>query len=158
MGIREIIGKSPFLLSVGWLSISLIFLAFTTLINWAIKLPIWTSPLLIILGLLLIVTGFICRYSAFKHLVSLNKSIKSEYTPEHFTTEGIYKSSRNPAYVGIMLMLIGSFLLAINLLMIIVLIGILIWLNNSINYEEKMLTQKFGNAYIEYKNKTPKWL
>lgn len=158
MGIKEKIRRSPFLLAIGWLILPILFLVLTTIINLAIKLPIWTSPLLIVLGLLLIVLGLVCRYSTFKRLVPLNKSIKSDYVPEQFTTDGIFKSSRNPAYVGIMLMFIGSFLLAINLLMIIVVIIIFVWLNNQINNEEKVLTQKFGKPYIEYKNKTPRWI
>ena len=158
MGIKENIRKSPFLLTAGWLLISILVSVLTIMISLAIKLSIWISPLLIMLGLLLIVIGVTYRYLAFKQLVPLNKNIAPDYVPEHFTTDGIYRWSRNPAYVGLIFMLIGSFLLAVNLLMAIVIIGGFIWLNSKINNEEKILTQKFGKPYIEYKNKTPRWI
>jgi protein-S-isoprenylcysteine O-methyltransferase Ste14 len=74
---------------------------------------------------------------------------------EQLITHGIYRYVRNPMYSGISLTILGLGLLLNN--SGVALAGML-WLGIAAvqcKREEKELTERFGSAYIEYKNSTP---
>jgi protein-S-isoprenylcysteine O-methyltransferase Ste14 len=73
-------------------------------------------------------------------------------------TQGIYKYTRNPAFVGFDLMFLGLFFAYPNLLTLAALAINVLSINNLILQEEKHLQSVFSDEYIEYKNKTPRYL
>ncbi len=70
-----------------------------------------------------------------------------------FVSNGIYKISRNPAFVGFDLMYIGICLLYCNVLTIVFSLFAIIMLHFQILEEEKYLKKTFGEKYLTYKNK-----
>jgi protein-S-isoprenylcysteine O-methyltransferase Ste14 len=74
-------------------------------------------------------------------------------------TTGIYRVSRNPMYLGLLLCLIGwSFCLA-NLLTLPWLAVFCLYINHyQIKPEEAMLNKLFGSAYSSYKKQVRRWL
>lgn len=156
MAIRTI--KTPVVLSISHLLIALAIVAITAWISSIIKLPTVTSPILSLIGLLLLVVGFVFRYSAFKWIFKVNKGFLPKYVPERLITGGVFGISRNPAYAGILLMMSGAFLLDVNLLMAIVIIIEFVHFNQMAEREEKVLNKKFGKYYISYKSKVRRWL
>jgi protein-S-isoprenylcysteine O-methyltransferase Ste14 len=71
---------------------------------------------------------------------------------------GIYKYTRNPMYLGLTIIFIGistitnawfSFILLLPLLMV--------CQKGIIEREEKYLTRKFGNEYLDYHSKVRRW-
>ncbi len=73
-------------------------------------------------------------------------------------TNGIYKISRNPAFLGFDLMYIGVTLLYSNSFTIIFSLFAITMLHLQILKEEKYLEKSFKNEYISYKNKTNRYL
>lgn len=73
-------------------------------------------------------------------------------------TNGIYKISRNPAFLGFDLMYIGVILLYSNPFTIILSIFAITMLHLQILEEEKYLEKSFKDEYISYKNKTNRYL
>lgn len=73
-------------------------------------------------------------------------------------TNGIYKISRNPAFLGFDLMYIGVILLYSNPFTIILSIFAIEMLHLQILDEEKYLEKSFKEEYISYKNKTNRYL
>ena len=73
-------------------------------------------------------------------------------------SEGIYKYSRNPAFVGFDLMYIGMCLLFCNILMIIFTIFTIIMLDLQIRQEEKYLVKRFGDKYLKYRQSVRRYL
>lgn len=73
-------------------------------------------------------------------------------------TNGIYKISRNPAFLGFDLMYLGIALLYSNPFTIIFSLFAIIILHLQILEEEKYLEKNFKNEYISYKNKTNRYL
>ena len=74
-------------------------------------------------------------------------------------TDGPFRFSRNPIYLGDWLLLIGISLL-MNTLWPLVFTP-LIWIMlrfGVIRYEEAHLEAKFGNAYRDYKNRVRRWI
>lgn len=70
-----------------------------------------------------------------------------------FISNGIYKISRNPAFLGFDLMYMGICLLFCNYLTIIFSLLAIITLHLQILQEEKYLEKAFGQEYINYKSK-----
>lgn len=73
-------------------------------------------------------------------------------------TNGIYKISRNPAFLGFDLMYIGVTLLYSNPFIIIFSLFVITMLHLQILEEEKYLEKSFKDEYISYKNKTNRYL
>lgn len=68
-------------------------------------------------------------------------------------TNGIYKFSRNPAFLGFDLMYIGIALLYLNPVSIVFSLFPIVMLHLQIIQEEKYLITTFGEEYIKYKQK-----
>ncbi|MEE1019587.1 MAG: isoprenylcysteine carboxylmethyltransferase family protein [Acutalibacteraceae bacterium] len=68
-------------------------------------------------------------------------------------TDGIYKISRNPAFLGFDLMYIGICIIYCNILTIAFSLFAIIMLHFQILSEEKYLEKTFGDEYINYKKR-----
>lgn len=74
-------------------------------------------------------------------------------------TSGVYQYSRNPMYVGLVLILFSWALYLSHFLAFVLLpIFILYMIRFQIQPEERMLAQKFGKAYQVYKAKVRRWV
>ena len=74
-------------------------------------------------------------------------------------TSGIYKYSRNPMYLGLLMIVISTSIFYLNIFSIITPILFVCWINIfQIRREEIFLTEKFGKEYLLYKTKTRRWI
>ena len=73
-------------------------------------------------------------------------------------TEGIYRISRNPIYLGTFLIFIGIGIACVSWLFLLLIAGFIILYDNLIASEECWCLEKYGTAYKEYMNRTPKWI
>lgn len=73
-------------------------------------------------------------------------------------TSGVYKISRNPAFVGFDLLYIGTTLTVPNAVVMLVAIISIALMHLQILEEEKFLPRAFGEEYIQYKENTPRYL
>ena len=74
-------------------------------------------------------------------------------------TSGVYQYSRNPMYVGLVLILLGwAFYLSHFLAFVLLPIFILYMTRFQIQPEEQMMAQKFGKTYQDYLNKVRRWI
>ena len=69
-------------------------------------------------------------------------------------TSGIYRFSRNPAFLGFDFMYIGVMLMYCNLLTVPLTVFAIVMLHLQILQEERYLDETFGEAYREYKRHT----
>lgn len=78
---------------------------------------------------------------------------------KHLVTDGFYRYSRNPMYLGL-LMLLKSWAIYLGSLtpFLILPLFILILTFSQIIPEEKILEEKFGQTYLDYKSKVRRWL
>ena len=110
-------------------------------------------------GAVFIIIGFfIMIWSA----VLFNKAgtaIKPFDESTHMVTEGMYQLTRNPMYLGMVVILLGIALLFGTLTPFIP-IPIFIWLIQTIfiSHEENTLEKTFGDKYREYKDRVRRWL
>jgi len=83
---------------------------------------------------------------------------KSHQPSNSLITTGILGYVRNPMYLGILLIYIAFIFLSISLISIAVFVVISLVYNWMVNFEEKILENLFGNKFLEYKAKVPKWI
>ena len=73
-------------------------------------------------------------------------------------TSGLYKVSRNPLYVSLLFLLISIGLLTMPFLLMVTIPLLVLLLNIIIKNEEKFLREFYQEEYVEYFNKTPRWI
>ena len=74
-------------------------------------------------------------------------------------TDGVYRYTRNPMYLGLALVLTGWVTLLGNPLGALAIIGfVLVMTVLQIVPEERVLAEKFGAAYADYLQKTRRWI
>ena len=112
------------------------------------------SVIILIIGLIVIVSP----------VVDFIKS-KTTVNPVKFknvnrlVTTGIYRYSRNPMYLGMILIIISTTVYYLNFLSVFSPLIFYIWINKfQINREEIFLEDKFGSEYLKYKSKTRRWI
>ena len=106
------------------------------------------------LGFIFIILGVVVLFIS---LFTLG-IIQTTGVNEKLVTKGIYKYTRNPQYIGDIIISIGLMILANSLeYTIIAIIEIIIYLWMPFN-EEKVLEKIYSQEYINYKNKTPRWI
>ena len=72
---------------------------------------------------------------------------------------GVFKYSRNPMYLGMLMIIISTSIFYLNIYSILTPFLFVFWINKfQIKREEIFLTEKFGKEYLSYKNKTRRWL
>jgi protein-S-isoprenylcysteine O-methyltransferase Ste14 len=110
-------------------------------------------------GLFLVVLGLLMAIWHARLFRRLRTNINTFAEPGQLTTEGLFARTRNPMYLGMLICLIG---VSITLGALSPIIGVVIfWLLLQfwyIPFEEAAMAQKFGDQYVEYQRKVPRWL
>jgi len=72
---------------------------------------------------------------------------------------GIYRYTRNPMYLGFLLILLGWAVVLSNVLALVVLPMFVVWMNCfQISPEERELASLFPNDYAQYRGRVRRWL
>lgn len=114
---------------------------------------------LLVLGVLMYALGMIFAFwgkFSMKKVWGIPGEHKSKQQ-ERLVTSGVFKYSRNPIYVGIVMIFLG-FSVAFRSWLVVLRIPLFIYLYRSSLIEEKLLMKKFGEEYKKYKKKTPRFL
>jgi protein-S-isoprenylcysteine O-methyltransferase Ste14 len=136
--------KKEKILSIIYLSIFIASYAYT------IFLPLKLGTIWFYAGLLVYLLGMFIE----------NLAMQSFYTTpvEKPVTKGVYSISRNPQYVGDFFINISISIACLSWIFLLVAIVNLLLLRNFVVAEEHFLLDKYGNAYRDYMNRTPRWI
>ncbi len=110
----------------------------------------WMGIIISAVGAVVFIIAALAMKSSWR--VGIDKSTKTT-----LITNGIYRFSRNPAFVGFNLMFIGLFVTYANLLTLFVTVTSMLALHLLIIQEEKHLLTMFGDDYLRYKEKVPRY-
>ena len=115
--------------------------------------------LTIIIGVLVFIIGFTILYLANSKIKKNKTEIHTFKKPNILLTNGIFKLSRNPIYLGFLIIL-TSLTLYLNNYLLLSYCLIFFGISNSwyIPFEEKKLVDEFGNEYLKYKKKVRRWI
>lgn len=112
------------------------------------------STLILIIGLIIIISPVV---NFIKSKTTVNP-VKFENVNRLVTT-GVYKYSRNPMYLGMIMIIISTTVYYLNFLSVFSPLIFYIWINKfQISREEIFLEDKFGDDYLKYKSKTRRWI
>lgn len=115
------------------------------------------TPAVIISGALMMVAGFI--FTVFGHY-SLGEAWTSGLNPNgppSLVKNGLYRLSRNPMFIGVLITQWGFFLALPSVFTFICLAVGHIAIFNQVKLEEHFLKNRFGDSYLDYVNQVPRW-
>jgi protein-S-isoprenylcysteine O-methyltransferase Ste14 len=110
-------------------------------------------------GIPLALTGFGIAARGSRHFSRVKTNINTFKTPDMLVTDGLFRYSRNPMYLGFFLLLFGA-AIAFNALYGLALplaffLAAQFWY---IPFEEKRMKMTFGAAYDVYRQRTRRWI
>jgi protein-S-isoprenylcysteine O-methyltransferase Ste14 len=139
-----------------WLLISvllMISLHFLLPFAWLIS-PVWN-----LLGILPIGAGIIINLAADREFHLQRTTVRPFDEPSALVTNGVFRFSRNPMYLGFDLILFGVAVLLRTLSPYFVLFAFTLLINSVyIPFEERSLAIKFGHIWESYRLRVRRWI
>lgn len=115
---------------------------------------------LILIGCILILAGLILLYKTISQFASLGKGTLAPWDPtQRLVVQGVYRHVRNPMISGVLFVLFGEALIFGSLPLIYWFLFFV--LVNAVYiplFEERGLSNRFGDDYLTYKRNVPRWL
>ncbi len=110
-------------------------------------------------GAIFIVIGLIITIWSAVLFNKAGTAIKPFEESTHLVTQGMYQLTRNPMYLGMVMILLGIALL-FGTLTPFIMIPIFVWLIQTIfiKNEEIVMERTFGDEYREYRERVRRWL
>jgi protein-S-isoprenylcysteine O-methyltransferase Ste14 len=112
------------------------------------KIPLYVRISILILALII----------AFMLFTSAHGIVSHGQRPAGIISTGAFKYVRHPLYLGCILFYLGLAACTASLFSFGLLLVIFVFYNYIAGYEENLLEEKFGDGYLEYRQKTGKWL
>jgi len=129
------------------------------LLQYSFPLTLPDFPARQLLGILALATGIVCGPLLAATFLVRRTTLNPFASPSAFLEKGIYRLSRNPMYLGVVLIYLGGSILASSLWPILLLVFPLALLTQIvIPYEEASMRQAFGIAYEAYCAKVRRWV
>jgi protein-S-isoprenylcysteine O-methyltransferase Ste14 len=130
--------------------INTVFLPMVVSWIYAVFLPLQLDTIWLFSGLIICLFGMIFTVVAILNFVTSPK--------DKVITKGLYRFTRNPTYIGMILMQIGLGIACLSWLYLLLTVAMMILLNANLSAEERYCLYRFGDEYRKYKNKTPRWI
>jgi protein-S-isoprenylcysteine O-methyltransferase Ste14 len=139
--------------------VALLFIIMAYFFGRLVPLPFSIPAMLRYLGLGLMFLGFLLGIAALIEFRRARTTLDPHGSVNQLVTSGVYRFTRNPIYLGFLLLVIG---LPLNsgLYWGIVLAPFYVLVMNRliIQHEEAYLERKFGKAYTGYLSRVRRWL
>lgn len=92
------------------------------------------------------------------HFLQFPQQVHMELTPRYLLRRGPYAWTRNPMYLTMTTLWTGWSVFYGSPTVAIGCAVLLIWVNLVVRWEERRLEARFGEGYLEYKKRVPRWL
>jgi len=121
-------------------------------VSWvyAVFLPLQLGTTWLYSGLIIYLFGIVFISVAIRNFATSPK--------DKVITEGLYRFTRNPTYIGMILMQIGLAIACSSWLYLLLTIVLVILLNANLSAEERYCLYRYGDDYRKYVNSTPRWI
>lgn len=111
------------------------------------------------LGFIFVSFGVVLNVWSVGALKGRNTTIDFHGTPHRLVTDGPFRISRNPTYLGGVILSLGVAVLLGSLITFVFPIVLVLILDKLyIPSEEKSLEELFGGEYLEYKRRVRRWI
>ena len=121
-------------------------------ISWvyAVFLPLQLGTTWLYSGLIIYLFGIVFTSVAILNFATSHK--------DKVITKGLYSFTRNPTYIGMILMQTGLGIACSSWLYLLLTVVLAILLNANSSAEERYCLYRYGDDYRKYKNTTPRWI
>ena len=117
---------------------------------YAVFLPLQLGTTWLYSGLLIYLFGIVFTIVAVLNFATSPK--------DKVITKGLYRFSRNPMYIGMLLMQIGLGIACSSWLYLLLTVVLIILLKAILSSEERYCLDRYGDDYRKYMNSTPRWI
>jgi protein-S-isoprenylcysteine O-methyltransferase Ste14 len=139
--------------------VALMFIVIAYFLGRFVPVPFVVPPVLQYIGLAVTFIGFLLGIGAFMEFRKSRTTLDPHGSTKNLVTSGIYRFTRNPIYLGFLLMVIG---LPLNSGLIWGLVTAPFYMMTIshlvIEREEAYLGRKFKNQYTDYTSRVRRWL
>jgi protein-S-isoprenylcysteine O-methyltransferase Ste14 len=137
----------------------LICLAMMGLLRWLWPIRIAIPYPYKLLGMVPVLAGLLLVLLGVRQFRKAQTNIRPFRQPDVFVTQGPFRYSRNPMYLGLSVVLVGAWMLLGALSSVLgVLIFVVVADRWYIPFEERMLEQAFGAVFDVYCSRTRRWI
>ena len=139
--------------------LTLLHVTTALLLSWMFPFPVSLSQIFKIAGVVLVLAGLTQAFLAVRQFNRAHTTLDPHGQVRALVTGGPYRFSRNPIYLGFVLILAGFPLFSGTVWGAILVPVLILNLNNLvIQHEEAYLEKKFGEAYAGYRSRVRRWL
>jgi protein-S-isoprenylcysteine O-methyltransferase Ste14 len=129
------------------------------LLGFVFPIGLLPRSLALILAVLAIVSAGAIAISAFRAMNRAQTAIDPSQPTTAIVSDGVFRLSRNPIYLSLMLLYIGIALLFNTVWTLLLLLPLLAIVQlGVVKREEIYLERKFGDEYLHYKARVRRWL
>jgi protein-S-isoprenylcysteine O-methyltransferase Ste14 len=119
-------------------------------LGYSIFLPFQLETIWFYFGLFIFIVGAILMIIATLSFITT--------ASEQLITRGVYRFSRHPMYLAILLICLGAGIATLSLLFVFISIIMAFCLHKEALIEERYCLSKYGRAYQGYQNNVPRWI
>jgi len=142
--------------------VPLAILALSVVLQWLAPLHLLTAiepaPRMIS-GAIVAVAGVLATVNGGRTLTRRHTNVNPSLPTLALATDGIFRFTRNPMYVGGMTVLAGiALIFALDWLVLLMVPATFVLHHGIVSREERYLLRKFGDEYRSYRAKAPRYL
>lgn len=130
--------------------INLVFLPMIVAWVYSVFLPLQLDTIWLYSGLSVYLFGIVFTIGAIQNFATSPK--------DKVIIKGLYRYTRNPAYVGMILMQTGVGIACASWLYLILIVALIVLFNANLSAEERYCRYIYGEDYQKYLNSTPRWI
>jgi protein-S-isoprenylcysteine O-methyltransferase Ste14 len=117
------------------------------------------NGLALAVGSTFVVLGLVLAVLAARRFRMAGTSVPTQQPTAALVTVGPYAFTRNPIYIGLILIYFGLAIVLTSLWVLMLLIPVLVVLQRGVvEREEAYLERQFGDVYRKYQTRVPRWL
>lgn len=137
----------------------LLSLLLMLILKWIFPAANLIYPFWNLLGLMPLGLGIAINILTDREFHDRQTTVKPEELPSRLITERVFRYSRNPMYLGMVLILLGFAILLDSWVSFLVLPGFTAFIHyRFICHEEENLKEQFGESWLVYQQKVPRWI
>jgi len=130
-----------------------------SVLRWLIPLPFLPRGLALALGPVVTVLAFALSVWAFRTMQAGGGSVPTGEPTDVIVETGPYRRTRNPIYLGMLLLQLGIAIWANSLWFVLVaIVFVPVMVRGVISREERYLERKFGDDYRAYCGRVRRWV
>jgi protein-S-isoprenylcysteine O-methyltransferase Ste14 len=126
--------------------------------QYLVSIEYLKSEITVWVGLGLLHLSFIIIFIAQRNMANEWRIGIDNENKVNLITKGMFGISRNPIFLGVLIVFVGMFLIIPNAVTLVILISGFIVIQVQVRLEEEFLIKQLGDEYIDYMKNVKRWL